>query len=65
MEGSTIAEIMPIVDMLIGMGAGMAAGPFMTKRIKRWRTRRKVSKMLNEIARNKREAKVEEQLLEN
>ena len=63
MEGSIITEIMPIVDMLIGMGAGMAAGPFMMKRIRRWRTRRKVNSMLNEIARKRSEdVKVNEQL---
>jgi len=68
MEASMTTQVMPIVDMMIGMGAGMAAEPFMMKRIKRWRTRRKVNKMLNEIAKNKREdvkTETEEQQHEN
>ncbi len=59
MEASMTTQVISIVDMMIGMGAGMGAGmaaePFMMKRIKQWRTRRKVNKMLNEIARNKKE----------
>ncbi len=44
----------------------MAAEPFMMKRIKRWRTGRKVSKMLNEITKNKKEdVETEEQPHEN
>ncbi|MFQ5940111.1 MAG: hypothetical protein ACE5KA_00210 [Nitrososphaerales archaeon] len=44
-----------IVFMMIGMGAGMAASPFMMKRIKDWRTRRKVDSLLREIDQSKKE----------
>jgi len=66
MEGAVITEIMWLVSMLMGMGAGMAASPFMMKKIKQWRIKRKVSRMLAEIAKSKRdEVKTEEQMLEN
>ncbi len=40
--------------------------PFMMKRIKRWRTGRKVNRMLNEITKNKKEdVEAEEQPHEN
>ena len=66
MEGAVITEIMWLVNMLMGMGAGMATSPFMMKKIKQWRIKRKVSRMLAEIAKSKRdEVKTEEQMLEN
>jgi len=66
MEGAVITEIMWLVNMLMGMGAGMATSPFMMKKIKHWRTKRKVSRMLDEIAKSKRdEVKAEEPVLGN
>ncbi len=70
MEASMTTQVISIVDLMIGMGAGMGAGmaaePFMMKRIKQWRTRKKVNKMLNEIAKTKREdVETEEQQHEN
>jgi len=44
-----------IVFMMIGMGAGMAACPFMMKGIKQWRVNRKVSRILREIEQSKKE----------
>jgi hypothetical protein len=38
-----------IVFMMIGMGAGMLTFPFMMKRVKEWKTDRKVERMLREI----------------
>ena len=39
-----------VVDMTIGMVLGMVASPLMMKAIKSIRQRRKVSKMLREVA---------------
>jgi hypothetical protein len=44
-----------IVFMMIGMGAGMAACPFMMRGIKQWRVNRKVSRILREIEQSKKE----------
>lgn len=44
-----------IVFMMIGMGAGMAASPFMMKRIKQWRISRNVDRLLRDIERSKKE----------
>lgn len=44
-----------ILFMMIGMGAGMVTGPFMMKKVMRWRTGRKVDRMLREMARSNKE----------
>lgn len=44
------------VDMLLGMGLGISTAPIMMETIKRWRTKRKVNRMLTEMVKL-REAK--------
>ncbi len=54
--GSMVEEMVRnIVFMMIGMGAGMAACPFMMKGIKQWRVNRKVNRILHEIEQSKKE----------
>ncbi len=36
-------------SMLLGMGLGISASPLMTYAIKRWKTKRKVDKMIREL----------------
>ncbi len=43
------------IDMLLGMGLGISTGPIMMTALMRWRTRRKVSKMLNDIVQIRKE----------
>lgn len=43
------------VDMLLGMGLGMSTGPIMMVAIKRWRIKRKINKMLNDIIQMRKE----------
>lgn len=43
------------VDLLLGMGMGMTTGPLMMTLVKRWRTKRKVDKLLNEIIQMRKE----------
>ncbi len=43
------------VDMLLGMGLGIATGPIMMAAIMRWRTRSKVNKILNDIIQMRKE----------
>ena len=43
------------IDMLLGMGLGMSTGPLMMVGLKRWRTRIKVNKILDDIIRSRNE----------
>ncbi len=43
------------VDMLLGMGLGMSTQPIMMVVLKRWRTKRKVNKILNDIVQMREE----------
>lgn len=45
---------MPISpDMMIGMVIGMIASPLLMKAVKSFRQKRKIDRLLNEIARNR------------
>lgn len=43
------------VDMLLGMGLGITTAPLMMVAIKRWRIKRKINKMLNDIIQMRKE----------
>lgn len=43
------------VDMLLGMGLGISTGPIMMVAIERWRIKRKINKMLNDIIQMRKE----------
>ena len=73
MSLSLAGYVMSQVDMLLGMGLGMSTGPIMMMVYKKWRTRRKVNKILDDIIQMRKEEtgteqkaqdKVEEKALE-
>lgn len=43
------------IDMLLGMGLGITTAPLMMVAIKKWRMRRKVNKILNDIIQMRKE----------
>jgi hypothetical protein len=51
-EGVAFFEIMPL-DMIMGMALGMIASPLMMKAIKVLRRRRKIDRLLKEIAKTR------------
>lgn len=51
-EGQALFEIMPL-DMILGMALGMIASPLMMKAIKVVRRRRKIDRLLKEIAKTR------------
>jgi hypothetical protein len=51
-EGQAFFEIMPL-DMIMGMALGMIASPLMMKAIKVFRRRRKIDRLLKEIAKTR------------
>ena len=56
MEPGPIADFVAsgtLVDMVLGMLLGMAASPLMMKGIKAVKQKRKLNKVLNEIAKNR------------
>ncbi len=70
---SLAGYVMSQVDMLLGMGLGMSTGPIMMMVYKKWNTRRKVNKILDDIVQMRKEEtgreekaqeKVEEKALE-
>lgn len=49
------------IDMLLGMGLGMTTAPIMMVVVKKWRTKRRINKMLNDVIKMREEqAKTQE-----